>query len=184
MDPFKTLGLPRCFDVDMRSLALTHRQLSRTLHPDRYVGAGASERHLALERAVQVNEAFRAVRDPLRRAEALFSLAGVPVGEANEPRPSPGFLMDLMELREELAVAMASKDLAAIRRIKEDMSARQAAAHRELGRVFALAPDGGEARAEGEGGLGAHVGLLGELRFYGRILEEVGVIEEELSHAS
>ena len=90
MDPFATLGIARTYTVDMAALEKTHRELSRALHPDRYVDAGASARRAALTKAVEVNEAWRIVRDPIRRAEALLELAGVAVGEEAAARPSPG----------------------------------------------------------------------------------------------
>ncbi len=83
VDPFATLGLPRSYDVDLPAVEKTHRELSRALHPDRFVNAGASERREALSKAVEVNEAWRVVRDPIRRAEALLQLAGAAVGESN-----------------------------------------------------------------------------------------------------
>ena len=74
-DPFALLGAPRRYDLDLDAVEKSHRELSRALHPDKFTQAGASERKDALGKAADVNEAWRIVRDPLRRAEALFSLA-------------------------------------------------------------------------------------------------------------
>ena len=92
-DPFDTLGVEPRFDLDSSALEQRHRDLSRALHPDRYTGAPAAERRLSLGRAIDVNEAFRVLKDPIRRAEALLRRAGVPVGEISEPRPPPDLLM-------------------------------------------------------------------------------------------
>ena len=99
-DPFELLGVARRFTLDRAALEQRHRDLSRTLHPDRYVQAPAGERRMALERAVAVNEAFRALRDPLTRAEALLAAHGLAIGDAD--RPSQALLMEVMELRESL----------------------------------------------------------------------------------
>lgn len=107
-DPFELLGVARRFSLDRAALEQRHRDLSRTLHPDRYVQAPASERRVALERAVAVNEAFRALRDPLTRAEALLSVNGLSIGDAD--RPAPALLMEVMELREALDDARRSPD--------------------------------------------------------------------------
>src|SRR5580704_16044101 len=107
MDPFAVLGIERRYDIDLAAVEKRHRELSRALHPDRYADAGAAERRLTLAKAVEVNEAWRTLRDPIARAEALFLLAGVAVGERNEPKPSPAFLMETMERREVLADAKA-----------------------------------------------------------------------------
>ncbi len=170
MDPFATLGIARTFDVDLAAVEKTHRELSRVLHPDKYVAAPPGERRAALEKAVQVNESWRTVRDPIKRAEALFSLAGIAVGETNEPKASMEFLMEVMERREELADARSAKDAAAVRRLAADIEARAAGVERALGTGFA---NGGD--------VNALLPLLGELRYCRRFLEEVSVIEDEAS---
>jgi len=167
MDPFATLGVERKFDVDLAALEKTHRELSRALHPDKFVAAPPGERRAALEKAVQVNESWRTLRDPIRRAEALFSLYGIAVGETNEPKASPEFLMEVMERREELAEARARKDLAAVKKMAEEMAARSGEAERALADGFA------------RGDYASVLPRLGELRFYKRFLEEVSAIEEE-----
>src|SRR3954447_26645826 len=96
-DPFKTLGVEARFDLDRPALEQRHRELSKALHPDRYVGAPAAERRMSLSRAIDVNEAFRVLKDPIRRAEALLRRAGAAVGETSEPKPAPALLMEMME---------------------------------------------------------------------------------------
>jgi molecular chaperone HscB len=177
MDPFATLGIERKFDVDLGAVEKTHRELSRALHPDRFAAAGASERRLSLSKAVEVNESWRIVRDPIRRAEALFALAGVPVGENREPKPSGELLMDMLEQREALADAKERRDLGAVRGLAEAIASREEAARRELASGFAKAA--GDSRE-----LGSLVPKLGELRFYRRFLDEVSAIEDEITEGA
>ena len=113
MDPFDTLGVEARFDLDLPAVEKTHRELSRALHPDRYVGASASERRAALGKAVEVNEAWRILRDPIRRAEALLALRGVTLDERRETKADPEFLMEMLEQREALAEAKQARDLEA-----------------------------------------------------------------------
>jgi molecular chaperone HscB len=168
MDPFSILGIPRTFDVDLSVVEKTHRELSRTLHPDRYVGAGASERRAALAKAVEVNEAWRVVRDPIRRAEALLGLRGVEVGETAEPKADPEFLMEMLEQREALAEARQARDLPGVRRMAAGVEARSRGVEQELTAEFA-----GRETA-------SLLGKLAELRFYRRFLDEVSAIEDDL----
>ncbi|HVH41911.1 MAG TPA: Fe-S protein assembly co-chaperone HscB [Labilithrix sp.] len=176
MDPFATLGAPRRFDLDLTALEKTHRELSRALHPDKFAQAGASERRAALEKAANVNEAWRTLRDPIRRAEALFRLEGIAVGETNEPKATGAFLMEVMEQREALSDARAAKDLGAVRTLASSISARARSAEAKLTAGFAKgAPPPDE--------LAALLPLLGELRFYRRFLEEAEAIEEEAAEA-
>jgi molecular chaperone HscB len=171
MDPFATLGVPRRFSVDIEALEKRHRDLSRALHPDKFVGAGASERRATLGKAVEVNEAWRAVRDPIRRAEALFKLAGIAVGERNEPKASSAFLMDVMEMREELSESRASRDVAALEKLKADVERRAASCTEVLAKGLDEADNAARAASL--------LPSLGELRFYRRFLEEVSAIEDE-----
>ena len=168
MDPFAVLGAERRFDLDLAALEKTHRELSRALHPDKFAQAGASERKAALEKAADVNEAWRVVRDPIRRAEALFTLAGVKVGETNEPKASPAFLMEMLDDREALAEARAKKDMNRVTELGKRMEARANGVEQRLAAGFA---NGGD--------MASLVPLLGELRFYKRFLDEVSAIEEE-----
>lgn len=171
IDPFETLGVEPRFDLDPTKLAERHRDLSRALHPDKYAGAPAAERRLALGRAIEVNDAFRVLKDPVRRAEALLRRAGVPVGETAEPKPSQALLMDMMEQREELADARRSKDLAAVQKLADAVRAREAQVLGLLGQTIAT---GGDAISKA-------LPHLGELRYLRRFLEEVSAIEEDLS---
>jgi len=167
VNPFSVLGLPDSFDVDEKALEKTHRELSRALHPDRYTNASATERRAALERAVQVNEAFRVVRDPLTRAEALFARLGVATGEDREPKASPALLMDVLEKREALSDAKDAKDLSAVAGLRAEAEREEARA------IAALASAFHEPETVAE-----KLHLLGELRFFRRFLDEVSAVEE------
>jgi len=170
VNPFATLGLAPSFDLDLAAAEKTHRELSRTLHPDRFVAAGASERRAALTKAVEVNEAWRVVRDPIRRAEALLELAGATTEDEGGRRPDtdPEFLMEMLEQREALAEAKQAKDLARVRALAGAIETRSRSVEGTLAVRFAR----GEAATL--------VGTLSELRFYRRFLDEVSAIEDDL----
>jgi molecular chaperone HscB len=171
--PFDTLGVEPRFDLDMAALEKRHRTLSGTLHPDRYVARPPSERRMALDRAIAVNEAWRALRDPIQRAESLLSLGGVPVGETKEPKAPPELLMEMMEVREELADAKEGRDLAHIAKIGDAMRQRERETSAALAAGFVGAGDNSEK-------LAALLPLLGELRYLRRFFEELDAIEEQL----
>lgn len=177
MDPFATLGIERTFDLDLRAVERTVRELSRIVHPDRQSDAPPSSRVAALGKSVEINEALRIVKDPVRRAEALLAHAGVPVGDGKEPQPSGAFLMDILEHREALEDAKLARDAAKVRALAEAMENRAEAAERALSDAFRASPldEAAQARA---------VRSLGELRFYRRFLEEVSTVEDVLSELS
>lgn len=173
-DPFETLGIEPKFDLDFKAVEARHRELSRALHPDRYAQAPAAERRMALSRAIEVNEAWRAVRDPIKRAEALFHRLGVSHGETAEPNPSTDLLMEMMEAREELSDAARAKNMEAVHNLYLKMSLREREVLSALGRGFAEAHSSEAARKL--------IHYLGELRYLRRFLDEVSAIEEAALH--
>jgi molecular chaperone HscB len=172
-DPFATLGIEPRFDIERERVEQRHRDLSRALHPDKFAGAPAAERRLALNRAIEVNDAWRVVRDPIRRAEALLHRGGVRRSETEEPKPSPALLMEMMESREALAEAVQAKDPAAVAKLGDAMRARQEAAFASLARGF-------EAAGDDQAKLEALLPAIGELRYIRRFLDEVSAFEEEM----
>lgn len=174
VDPFSVLGVEPRFDLDLDALERRYREVSRQVHPDRFAQAGAAERRRALGRAVDVNAAWRTLRDPLARAEALLAKLGV---ASNERAPvSQALLMDFLELREELAEARA--DAAAVRRLEATVREREAGATTRLREALdrLAAPTDPALVAPA-------LEALGELRYVRRFLDEVRAIDEERENA-
>jgi len=178
-DPFDTLGVHPAFDLDLKELEQRYRDLSRVLHPDRHVGGPASERRMALGRAVEVNEAWRILRDPLARAEALLGRGAVVPGA--RATADPGFLMEMMEQREELSEARRSGDHARVLRLAGEITAKRDAAMAKLSTHFREVGVASEPSTASEG---VARSLLGELRYYQRFLDEVSAIDDERSETS
>ena len=161
-DPFELLGVERRFTLDRAALEQRHRDLSRTLHPDRYVQAPPGERRMALERAVAVNEAYRALRDPLTRAEALLAAHGLSMSDAD--RPPQSLLMEVMELRESLDDARRSPDKVAA--LLDQVRARSRSEEATLAAVFDESP------SPGADALGRARDALVRLKYFRRFEEE------------
>ncbi len=168
--PFELLGVPVLFALDEQELEKRHRDLSRALHPDRYAGRSSSERREALSRAISVNEAFRKLRDPLSRAEALLEQLGREVSETNQPKPEPALLMQVMEQREQLASARRRGDRAGIEQIATTADGQLEVATERMADAFSEEPIPVERVLE----------LLGELRYLRRLKEEAGAALDEL----
>ncbi len=169
MDAFDTLGVAPAFNLDEAELGKRHRDLVKALHPDKFVGSPAGERRLALGKTIEVNEAVRVLRDPIRRAETLARRRGLPVGETSEPAPPPSLLMEMMEAREELAEAVGKRDAALVEKLGAQMRARQAAVEKKLGEAFANEAEGPQV-----------LPILGEMRYVRRFLDDVGAFEDSL----
>ena len=164
-DPFATLGLPVRFGLARSEIEARWKELSKALHPDRHMQASPAERREALGRAVTVNEAYRAIRDELGRAEAVLALRG---GRTRRDA-DPALLLEVMELRETLAEKRASGDQAGVRRLSDRVEAQASAVRVAL----AMALDG-EPPA-----LDIAAAELARLRYLQRFLDEVRATEDE-----
>jgi len=101
-DHFRFLGLPRKLWIAMDELEARFHQLSWKLHPDKFVRATAEERDLSLERGSQLNDAYRALRDPVARVEYLLAIEGMRKEGATKQQAPPELLEEVFELNESL----------------------------------------------------------------------------------
>ena len=164
-DPFALLGLAPTFDVDLAALERAFFERSKQLHPDRAGGASAAERVAVLTQSRALNDAYQLIKRPVPRAEYLLARAGVTIGD-NE-RLDPAFLMEILELREELAEARAAGNTALVGKLQAAMQARRNDALGALSPLFAA------------GDLAAVKDRLILLRYVNRYLEECDVALDE-----
>ena len=134
-DAFGLLGLPAQFDLDPQVIESAFFDRSKELHPDRFASAPAAERVAALSRSRALNDAYQLIKRPVSRAEYLLARAGVTIGD--NARLEPAFLMEILELREELAAARAAGELARVEQLQRAMQARRAEALDALPGLFA-----------------------------------------------
>jgi molecular chaperone HscB len=179
-DPFDLFDVDPAYDLDLGELERRHRDLSRALHPDRYAGRPAAERRQALGKSIEVNDAWRVLRDPVRRAEALMARLGAPVQETGAPPTDEELLMEMLELREELSNARQQRDPEAVIRVSGKVRQRQARLTDSMAADFRAALDKEVGSAEDRGTLDALLRKLAELRYYRKFLEDAAVVEDEL----
>ncbi len=91
-DFFLTLGVERTFGFDNAALERRFHNLQRSSHPDRFSGEAAGIIDSALDRSSDINEAYRTLRDPLRRTKHLLALYEFSVEQSKQVP------MDLLEL--------------------------------------------------------------------------------------
>ncbi len=103
-DYFAFLGLPRQLVIDAQDLDRRFRDLSRKFHPDFYYNATPAERLASLERSSYLNDAYRALKQPVSRIEHLLTIEGLPMGKSDEgtAKVPPGLLEEVFALNEEL----------------------------------------------------------------------------------
>jgi molecular chaperone HscB len=103
-DYFSFLGLPRRLVIDQAQLERRFRDLSRQFHPDYFYNAPPTERLASLERSSYLNDAYRALRNPISRIEHLLAIEGLPSAnsENGAAKVPPGLLEEVFALNEEL----------------------------------------------------------------------------------
>jgi len=84
VDYFTFFGLPRKLNIDAGALEKEFYALSRKLHPDLYSTSENREREWSLEQSSQLNDAYRTLKDPIKRTEYLLRLEGVELEEQSK----------------------------------------------------------------------------------------------------
>jgi len=81
VDYFTFFGFPRKLNLDTSALEKEFYALSRRLHPDLFAQANPEERAFSLEQSSMLNDAYRTLKDPIKRTEYLLRLEGVELEE-------------------------------------------------------------------------------------------------------
>ena len=109
-DFFEIFGLPVAWQVERGQLDSRYRKLQQEFHPDRYASQGATEKRLALQTASLINQAYDSLKSPLKRAQYLLQLKQMDASQESHITSDGAFLMEQIELREELSEVRDSAD--------------------------------------------------------------------------
>jgi molecular chaperone HscB len=129
---FDLFGLPPAFRVDGAVLDRAYRQLQSDVHPDRFAGGSDAQKRAALQSSARVNEAYRALKNPVERAQYLLRLHDVDtVGETDTALPL-SFLERQLERREQAADAQADGDVRTLSSLLAEARAESAELEAQL----------------------------------------------------
>jgi molecular chaperone HscB len=106
MDYFEVFGLPRLLGIDTAALEKTFHELSRKYHPDYFSTASAAEKTQAVRMTALLNDAYRTLRQPVRRVEYLLSLYGLKPDGSKVPQ---SLLMEVFEINEQMEEVKAGR---------------------------------------------------------------------------
>ena len=125
VDYFAFFGMPRKLNVDVASLERAFYELSRKLHPDLNARADKREQEWSLEQSSLLNDAYRTLKDPIKRTQYLLRLEGVELeeqsktaterarasGEVKKQIVLPDLLEEVFELNMQLEELRANKKM-------------------------------------------------------------------------
>jgi molecular chaperone HscB len=83
-DYFSLFDLPRKLNIDINGLEKTFYARSRKLHPDLFARASKEEQDWSQEQSSRLNDAYRTLKDPIKRTEYLLELEGVELEEQSK----------------------------------------------------------------------------------------------------
>ncbi|MFY9994681.1 MAG: co-chaperone HscB [Leclercia sp.] len=110
MDYFTLFGLPAGYEIDIQALATRFQDLQRQYHPDKFASGTQAEQLAAVQQSATINQAWQTLRNPLSRAEYLLSRHGFDLSSEQHTVRDTAFLMEQLELREELDEIEQAKD--------------------------------------------------------------------------
>ncbi len=91
-DYFTVFSLEPKLNIDLAALEQEFHRLSRKLHPDRFARATESEKEWSLADTALLNDAYRTLKEPLRRTEYLLKRSGAEIGEEHAGKDRRGQL--------------------------------------------------------------------------------------------
>jgi len=84
VDYFAFFGFQRKLNLDTAVLETEFYALSRRLHPDVFGQADEQERAFSLEQSSMLNDAYRTLKDPIKRTGYLLRLEGIELEEQSK----------------------------------------------------------------------------------------------------
>src|SRR3954465_8748985 len=130
---FELFGLAPAYLLDTGRLENSYKELQTLVHPDRYAQAADPERRASMQWPTRVNEAYSTLKDPVQRAKHILELHGIDVGfETNTQMPTD-FLLQQLEMREELDTARAKKDFSFLDSLKAKLGKQKKSLENQIG---------------------------------------------------
>ena len=102
MNHFELFELPVGFKIDKSKLAQKYFELQKKYHPDFFAQGTEHEQEEALEISSQLNKALKIFKSEDETIKYVLQLKGLLEEEEKYQLP-PAFLMEMMELNEELS---------------------------------------------------------------------------------
>ena len=108
MNYFQLFELPVSINIDKSTLAKKYFELQKKYHPDFFVQGTEHEQAQALDISSQLNKALKVLKDEEQTIKYVLQLKEL-IEEEEKYQLPPAFLMEMMELNEELSEDSANQ---------------------------------------------------------------------------
>ena len=133
---FELFGLEPNFFIDQNDLSSKLKRLLQSTHPDRHTQGGSQQQMLAMQKTTRLNDAFAVLKDPVKRAQYLL-LVVKDIDTTNDHTVNDTeFLMQQLELREELDTISKQKDAGMLMDFADRIEAMADQQEQKLGQLF------------------------------------------------
>lgn len=160
---FNLFALQEQYAINVDTLKENYLKLQKQVHPDRFIEAGSHAKHLAVTYASEINQAYRTLMDPILRARYILKQKGIELKETTSI--DNDFLIEQMELREELMEIMISSSVEKLDKFKKRINETQS----QLAKAMGFKLDANE--------LNIVTDMLNKMQFYAKLEEEIQRVE-------
>lgn len=106
---FATFSLPVTFEIDLMALESQYLDFQKKFHPD---SANSSD----IENSIAINEAYKILSDPLRRAAHILQLNNIDIeNDSTAPKVDMKTLTEVLELQEQIA-EISSEEISSLQK--------------------------------------------------------------------
>ncbi|MBL0232640.1 MAG: Fe-S protein assembly co-chaperone HscB [Chitinophagaceae bacterium] len=120
MNYFEIFHIPLALKVNKDELTGKYFELSRQFHPDYFANGSDKEQMDALENSALLNKAYKTFQQPDETIKYVLGLKGLLQEEEKYELP-PAFLMEVLEINEQLMDLETDEDKAGLRLAVENL---------------------------------------------------------------
>ncbi len=174
-DYYGFFGFDRKLAIDSAALQKRFYELSRQWHPDRFGRKSAEEQEMALEATSILNDGYRTLKDPVKRAEYLLTQDGFPIAEQRGKDVPPELLEEVFELNMMLEEVKSGDESARpqLEQSRQHFLGLREGVDRELLREFQRHDESVEASPTSKQALQEIRGLLNRRRYIENLIRDV-----------
>ena len=170
---YEIFSLPVDWNVDRLVLDRRYHQLQQEFHPDRFAARSDVDKRLAVQTASFINDAYDTLITPIKRARYLLQLDGVESDQERHITTDTSFLMQQIELREELDDFQQKDNFSqAARSALEALKERTHATYNDLQTQFNTFYAARQQSSASE--------AIAKMQFFAKFLEQIELLEEQL----